>query len=96
MFESMSESMFKSDDGTPRSAPMPHKRNGRQAMPAAALSLGFLEVLQFCLTMTFASSRTAYCSSLVTSCWMLLACASAAMPVWLRISNFDRFEVAEA
>jgi hypothetical protein len=26
------------------------QRNGRQVMPAAALSLGFLEVFQFCLT----------------------------------------------
>ena len=40
--------------------------------------------------------RPGYCSSLVTSCCMLLACASALMPVWLRISYFDMFEVAEA
>ncbi len=37
-----------------------------------------------------------YCNSLVTSCCTVLACASAAMPVWLRISYFDIFDVAEA
>jgi hypothetical protein len=37
-----------------------------------------------------------YWSSLVTSCSTLLAWASAAMPVWLRISYFDMFEVAAA
>ena len=37
-----------------------------------------------------------YCNSFVTSCCMLLACANAEMPVWLRISYFDMFEVAEA
>jgi hypothetical protein len=35
-----------------------------------------------------------YCSSFNTSCWTLLAWASAEMPVWLRISYLDRFEVA--
>ena len=33
-----------------------------------------------------------YCSSLVTSCCTLLACARAEMPVWLRISYFDMLE----
>ena len=37
-----------------------------------------------------------YCSSLVTSCSVLFAWARALMPVWLRISYFERFEVAEA
>jgi len=37
-----------------------------------------------------------YCKSLVTSCSTWLAWASAAMPVWLRISYFDMFEVAAA
>jgi len=37
-----------------------------------------------------------YCSSLVTSCCTLLAWAKAAMPVWLRISYFDMFELAAA
>ena len=37
-----------------------------------------------------------YCSSLVTSCCMLLACARAEIPVCDRISYFDMFEVAEA
>jgi hypothetical protein len=37
-----------------------------------------------------------YCNSLVTSCSTLLACARAAMPVWLKISYFDIFDVAEA
>ena len=40
--------------------------------------------------------RVFYCSSLVTSCSMLLAWAKAEMPVWLRISYFDMLEVAEA
>ena len=37
-----------------------------------------------------------YCSSLVTSCCRLLAWASAEMPVWLRISYLERFDVADA
>jgi len=37
-----------------------------------------------------------YCSSLVTSCCMLLAWARAEIPVWLRISYFDMLEVAAA
>jgi len=37
-----------------------------------------------------------YWSSLVTSCCMLLACARAEMPVWLRISYFDMLEAADA
>jgi hypothetical protein len=37
-----------------------------------------------------------YWSSLVTSCCMLLACAKAEMPVWLRISYLDMFDAAEA
>jgi hypothetical protein len=37
-----------------------------------------------------------YCSSLVTSCCTLLACAKAEMPVWLRISYFDMLEDADA
>ena len=37
-----------------------------------------------------------YCSSLVTSCCTLLACARAEMPVWLRISYFDMLEDADA
>jgi hypothetical protein len=37
-----------------------------------------------------------YSSSLVTSCCTLLAWAKAAMPVWLRISNFGMLEVAAA
>src|ERR1700748_2732923 len=35
-----------------------------------------------------------YCSNLVTSCSVLLAWARALMPVWLRISYFERLEVA--
>jgi hypothetical protein len=46
--------------------------------------------------LTLAIQSRNYCSSLVTSCCTLLAWARAEMPVWLRISNFDRFEVAEA
>jgi len=60
-------------------------------------SLGFLEgvaVVRF-LENSF-TSKLDYCNSLVTSCCTLLACASAAMPVWLRISYFDMFDVAEA
>jgi hypothetical protein len=38
--------------------------------------------------------RLDYCSSLVTSCWTLLAWERAAMPVWLRISYLDISEVA--
>jgi hypothetical protein len=37
-----------------------------------------------------------YCNSFKTSCCWLLACAKAEMPVWLRISYLDMFEVAEA
>src|ERR1035437_6811036 len=37
-----------------------------------------------------------YCSSLVTSCWMLLAWARAEMPVWLRISYLDMLDAADA
>src|SRR5208282_3778764 len=35
-----------------------------------------------------------YCNSLSTSCCCELACARAAMPVWLRISYFDMLELA--
>jgi hypothetical protein len=35
-----------------------------------------------------------YCNSLVTACCVLLACASALMPVWVRIWNFDSCDVA--
>ena len=68
----------------------PQKKGRQSSRPAAALSLGCLEgtaVLR---------NLSAYCRSLVTSCCTWLACASAAMPVWLRISYFDMFEVAEA
>src|SRR5580658_2578227 len=51
----------------------------------------FLKLLQCC-----AYLKPVYCKSLVTSCCTLLACANAAMPVWLRISYFDMFEVADA
>jgi len=37
-----------------------------------------------------------YCNSLRTSCCEELAWASAEMPVWLRISYFDMFELAAA
>jgi len=37
-----------------------------------------------------------YCSSLVTSCCMLLAWASAEMPVWLRIWYFEMSDAAWA
>jgi hypothetical protein len=35
-----------------------------------------------------------YCNSLVTACWVLLACARALMPVWVRIWYFDSSDVA--
>jgi hypothetical protein len=35
-----------------------------------------------------------YCNSLVTACCVLLACARALMPVWVRIWNFDSCDVA--
>ena len=37
-----------------------------------------------------------YCNSLRTFCWLELAWARAAMPVWLRISYLDMSEVAVA
>ena len=37
-----------------------------------------------------------YCNSFITSCCTVFACASAAMPVWLRISYLDILEVADA
>ena len=48
------------------------------------------------LTRWVAAAPCLYCNSLVTSCCKLLACASAEIPVWLRISYFDIFEVADA
>jgi hypothetical protein len=76
---------------------MPQKEEAAHAFAVAAtLSLGTCsEALQFCLKIDNPDS-CGYCSSLSTSCCTLLAWASAAMPVWLRISNFDMFEVAEA
>ena len=62
------------------------KMGGKDDLLAAARPWVVLKVVQFCF----------YCKSLVTSCSTLLAWASAAMPVWLRISYFDMFEVAEA
>jgi hypothetical protein len=35
-----------------------------------------------------------YCNSLVTACCVLLACAKALMPVWVRIWYFDSSDVA--
>jgi hypothetical protein len=35
-----------------------------------------------------------YCNSLVTACCVLLACARALIPVWVRIWNFDSIDVA--
>jgi len=35
-----------------------------------------------------------YCNSLVTACCVLLACARALMPVWVRIWYFDSIDVA--
>jgi hypothetical protein len=35
-----------------------------------------------------------YCNSLVTACCVLLACARALMPVWVRIWYFDSCDVA--
>jgi hypothetical protein len=35
-----------------------------------------------------------YCNSLVTACCVLLACARALMPVWVRIWYFDNSDVA--
>ena len=35
-----------------------------------------------------------YCNSLVTACCVLLACARALMPVWVRIWYFDSSDVA--
>jgi len=62
-----------------------------------------LKLLQSCETLPIYSSHPTlvptsllYCKSLVTSCCTLFACANAAMPVWLRISYFDMFEVAAA
>ena len=77
------------------------RKGGQCIALAAALSLGVFEVVQFCFTSKlFADAAWAtgsrYWSSLVTSCSTLLAWASAAMPVWLRISYFDIFEVAAA
>ena len=60
-------------------------------------SLGCLEVDAILrLLLNLLTARADYCSSLVTSCCTLLACASAAMPVCERISYFDMFDVAEA
>ncbi len=84
---------FECTGSTPASSgisPSLTKKKGRQSFrPAAALSLG-------CLEGTAVLLNRLYCKSLVTSCCTWLACANAAMPVWLRISYFDMFEVAEA
>jgi hypothetical protein len=68
------------------------KENGGKSNALAAdLSLGCLQ-----LTLPLRPPQEPYCNSLVTSCCTLLACASAAIPVWLRISYFDMFVVAAA
>jgi len=58
-----------------------------------------LKVFQCCVLLNpyeLTTVHSVYCRSLVTSCCTLLACANAAMPVWLRISYFDMFDVADA
>ncbi len=47
-------------------------------------------------TMTRRWGPWGYWSSLVTICCVLLAWARAEMPVWVRISYFDMFEVVAA
>lgn len=64
------------------------KKWAARVTPCRRPSLGCLEVIAMVLNL--------YCKSLVTSCCTLLACASAEMPVWLRISYFDIFDVADA
>ena len=41
-----------------------------------------------------AEAMNDYCNSLVTACCVLLACARALMPVWVRIWYFDSIDVA--
>ena len=70
-------------------SPTPTKKWGAPS-PASSLSLTgdrsspVLKTVRYC------------CSSLVTICCVLLAWARALMPVWVRISYFDIFEVAAA
>ena len=80
--------MLSADGGFLFPIPCFKKMGGKGDAPAAARPWVFLKVLQLKLNH--------YCKSLVTSCSTLLACANAAMPVWLRISNLDMLEVAEA
>jgi len=67
---------------------IPAKKWAAKVAPCRRPSLGCLEGVAVLLNL--------YCKSLVTSCCTLLACANAAMPVWLRISYLDIFDVAEA
>jgi len=66
--------------------PASQKMGGKGLAFAAARPWVVLKLLQWCV----------YCKSLVTSCCTLLACANAAMPVWLKISYFDMLDVAAA
>jgi len=72
------------------------KNAARAEAPAATLPWVCFKLLQHNLCANVCSNLRAYCNSLVTSCCTVLACASAAMPVWLRISYFDMFDVADA
>jgi hypothetical protein len=77
------------------------RRGGACIASAAALSLGLSSksvsvLLESKIDENLKPDTCPYCNSLSTSCCTLLAWANAAMPVWLRISNFDMFEVAEA
>ena len=67
------------------------ENGGKSKAPAAYPSLGCLK-----FTLLPHLLHETYCNSLVTSCCTLLACASAAIPVWLRISYFDMLVVAAA
>jgi hypothetical protein len=72
-------------------APPPHPTNSNMADRQASFDPSIRHCRPSLLPLDFTGH---YCSSFSTSCCTLLAWASAEMPVWLRISNFDRFEVA--
>jgi hypothetical protein len=75
----------------PRDGKRDKENGGKNKALAADPSLGYPK-----LTLLLRLQHEAYCNSLVTSCCTLLACASAAIPVWLRISYFDMLVVAAA
>jgi hypothetical protein len=70
--------------------------DGRPSLVGGSSSGNYESPVRSYPAANFCRRVSLYCSSLVTSCCMLLAWASAEIPVWLRISYLDMFEVAAA